>query len=176
MSTAPLHADSGAAETGESSMFDSLARLVPDELQTAYYRVLAHTRTLSPDDEMLRILVFVKSFRTPLAACHLQALLRLGIARSGGHRHSDIRCESPGRVSGCFHGSSISDRTGKRNCSFKTAKCRSRAKGVNRGATTPVGNQSGSWIRTQHVTAMEPAIIPALQEPLSNINPMYCMI
>ncbi len=37
-------------------MFDSLARLVPDELQTAYYRVLAHTRTLSPDDEMLRIL------------------------------------------------------------------------------------------------------------------------
>ena len=41
---------------GESTMFDSLARLVPDELQTAYYRVLAHTRTLSPDDEMLRIL------------------------------------------------------------------------------------------------------------------------
>jgi hypothetical protein len=37
-------------------MFDSLARLVPEELQTAYYRVLAHTRTLSPDDEMLRIL------------------------------------------------------------------------------------------------------------------------
>jgi hypothetical protein len=37
-------------------MFDSLARLVPDELQTAYYRVLAHTRTLGPDDEMLRIL------------------------------------------------------------------------------------------------------------------------
>ena len=29
---------------------------MPDELQTAYYRVLAHTRTLSPDDEMLRIL------------------------------------------------------------------------------------------------------------------------
>ena len=26
------------------------------KLQTAYYRVLAHTRTLSPDDEMLRIL------------------------------------------------------------------------------------------------------------------------
>ncbi len=41
---------------GEPTMFDSLARLVPDELQTAYYRVLAHTRTLSPDDEMLRIL------------------------------------------------------------------------------------------------------------------------
>ncbi len=41
---------------GEPTLFDSLARLVPEELQTAYYRVLAHTRTLSPDDEMLRIL------------------------------------------------------------------------------------------------------------------------
>lgn len=41
---------------GEPTMFDSLARLVPDDLQAAYYRVLAHTRTLSPDDEMLRIL------------------------------------------------------------------------------------------------------------------------
>lgn len=41
---------------GERTLFDSLARLVPDELQAAYYRVLAHTRTLSPDDEMLRIL------------------------------------------------------------------------------------------------------------------------
>jgi uncharacterized small protein (DUF1192 family) len=41
---------------GEPTLFDSLARLVPVELQTAYYRVLAHTRTLSPDDEMLRIL------------------------------------------------------------------------------------------------------------------------
>ncbi len=41
---------------GEPTLFDSLARLVPKGLQTAYYRVLAHTRTLSPDDEMLRIL------------------------------------------------------------------------------------------------------------------------
>jgi predicted secreted protein len=41
---------------GAPTMFDSLARLVPDELQAAYYRVLAHTRKLSPDDEMLRIL------------------------------------------------------------------------------------------------------------------------
>jgi len=40
----------------EPTTFDSLARLVPDELQAAYYRVLAHTRRLSPDDEMLRIL------------------------------------------------------------------------------------------------------------------------
>jgi len=44
------------AGTGEPTLFDSLARLVPKELQAAYYRVLAHTQTLSPDDEMLRIL------------------------------------------------------------------------------------------------------------------------
>jgi hypothetical protein len=41
---------------GEPTLFDSLARLVPEELQKEYYRVLAHARTLSPDDEMLRIL------------------------------------------------------------------------------------------------------------------------
>ncbi len=41
---------------GVPTIFDSLARLVPDDLQAAYYRVLAHTRTLSPDDEMPRIL------------------------------------------------------------------------------------------------------------------------
>ena len=45
-----------AMEEREPTLFDSLSRLVPEELQTAYYRVLAHTRTLSPDDEMLRIL------------------------------------------------------------------------------------------------------------------------
>ena len=43
-------------EAGEPTLFDSLARLVPEELHAAYYRVLAHTHTLSPDDEMLRIL------------------------------------------------------------------------------------------------------------------------
>ena len=48
--------DLEAVTAGEPTMFDSLARLVPEELQAAYYRVLAHTRTLSPDDEMLRIL------------------------------------------------------------------------------------------------------------------------
>ena len=56
MSTVPIPQNRDAVAAGESTMFDSLARLVPDELQTAYYRVLAHTRTLSPDDEMLRIL------------------------------------------------------------------------------------------------------------------------
>ena len=44
------------AATGEPSLFDSLSRLVPNELQREYYRVLAHTRSLNPDDEMLKIL------------------------------------------------------------------------------------------------------------------------
>jgi len=42
------------AET--STLFDELAGLVPEERLTEYYRVIAHTRTLSPNDEMLRIL------------------------------------------------------------------------------------------------------------------------
>jgi hypothetical protein len=56
MSTVPANIDSISEMAGEPTLFDSLARLVPDELQAAYYRVLAHTRTLGPDDEMLRIL------------------------------------------------------------------------------------------------------------------------
>jgi hypothetical protein len=56
MSTAPVTSQLAVVTAGEPTLFDSLARLVPEELQTAYYRVLAHTRTLSPDDEMLRIL------------------------------------------------------------------------------------------------------------------------
>ena len=56
MSAAPVASKLAVVTAGEPTLFDSLARLVPEELQTAYYRVLAHTRTLSPDDEMLRIL------------------------------------------------------------------------------------------------------------------------
>jgi hypothetical protein len=56
MSTAPVTSKLAIVTAGEPTLFDSLARLVPEELQAAYYRVLAHTRTLSPDDEMLRIL------------------------------------------------------------------------------------------------------------------------
>jgi hypothetical protein len=56
MSTSPVLPQPNEAEAGESTLFDSLARLVPPELQTAYYRVLAHTRMLGPEDEMLRIL------------------------------------------------------------------------------------------------------------------------
>ena len=51
-----LETSNTVAVVGEPTLFDSLARLVPEEMQAAYYRVLAHTQKLSPDDEMLRIL------------------------------------------------------------------------------------------------------------------------
>ena len=56
MNTTPVPSKLAVMPGGEPTTFDSLAHLVPDELQAAYYRVLAHTRGLSPDDEMLRIL------------------------------------------------------------------------------------------------------------------------
>jgi len=56
MSAVPFPSDLEVVPEEEPTLFDSLARLVPGDLQTAYYRVLAHTRTLSPDDNMLRIL------------------------------------------------------------------------------------------------------------------------
>jgi hypothetical protein len=38
------------ASQGETpSLFDELAGLVPEERQAEYYRVIAHTRTLSPE-------------------------------------------------------------------------------------------------------------------------------
>lgn len=43
-------------EPPEQTLFDELASLVPEERQAEYYRVIAHTRTLSPNDEVLRIL------------------------------------------------------------------------------------------------------------------------
>ena len=44
------------AESESKTLFDELAGLVPAERQAEYYRVIAHTRTLSPNDEMLRVL------------------------------------------------------------------------------------------------------------------------
>jgi hypothetical protein len=44
------------AESESKTLFDELAGLVPAERPAEYYRVIAHTRTLSPNDEMLRIL------------------------------------------------------------------------------------------------------------------------
>jgi hypothetical protein len=43
-------------ESETQTLFDELAGLVPPERQAEYYRVIAHTRTLSPNDEMLRVL------------------------------------------------------------------------------------------------------------------------
>jgi hypothetical protein len=44
------------AESESQTLFDELAGLVPAERLAEYYRVIAHTRTLSPDDELLRVL------------------------------------------------------------------------------------------------------------------------
>jgi hypothetical protein len=44
------------AESEGQTLLDELAGLVPAERQAEYYRVIAHTRTLSPNDEMLRVL------------------------------------------------------------------------------------------------------------------------
>jgi hypothetical protein len=44
------------AESEGKTLFDELAGLVPTERQAEYYRVIAHARTLSPSDEMLRVL------------------------------------------------------------------------------------------------------------------------
>jgi hypothetical protein len=43
-------------ESETQTLFDELAGLVPPERQAEYYRVIAHTQTLSPNDEMLRVL------------------------------------------------------------------------------------------------------------------------
>jgi hypothetical protein len=44
------------AEAESQTLFDELAGLVPAERQAEYYRVIAHTRTLTPNDEVLRVL------------------------------------------------------------------------------------------------------------------------
>ena len=74
--------DQGIAATTESpSLFDELAGLVPEERQAEYYRVIAHTRTLSPNDEMLRILeamgvLALLTRETPAAIAAERKLLR----------------------------------------------------------------------------------------------------
>jgi hypothetical protein len=44
------------AGSESQTLFDELAGLVPAERLAEYYRVIAHTRTLGPNDEMLRLL------------------------------------------------------------------------------------------------------------------------
>jgi hypothetical protein len=56
MSTDQEVVNLAGAESKSRTLFDELAGLVPAERQAEYYRVIAHTRTLSPNDEMLRIL------------------------------------------------------------------------------------------------------------------------
>jgi hypothetical protein len=63
------------------TLFDELAGLVPEERQAEYYRVIAHTRTLSPNDEMLRILeamgvLALLTRETPAAIAAERKLLR----------------------------------------------------------------------------------------------------
>ena len=56
MSTDQELLNPAGAESKSKTLFDELAGLVPNERQAEYYRVIAHTRTLSPNDEMLRVL------------------------------------------------------------------------------------------------------------------------
>ena len=68
-------------EAGTRTLFDELAGLVPEERQAEYYRVIAHTRTLSPNDEMLRILeamgvLALLTRETPAAIAAERKLLR----------------------------------------------------------------------------------------------------
>jgi hypothetical protein len=68
-------------QAGTASLFDELAGLVPEERQAEYYRVIAHTRSLSPNDEMLRILeamgvLALLTRETPAAIAAERKLLR----------------------------------------------------------------------------------------------------
>jgi hypothetical protein len=56
MSTDQEVVNLAGAESESRTLFDELAGLVPAERQAEYYRVIAHTRTLSPNDEVLRVL------------------------------------------------------------------------------------------------------------------------
>lgn len=56
MSTDQELLNPAGAESESQTLFDELAGLVPAERQAEYYRVIAHTRTLCPNDEMLRVL------------------------------------------------------------------------------------------------------------------------
>src|SRR6266516_1439333 len=56
MSTDQEFLNLSGAGSESQTLFDELAGLVPAERLAEYYRVIAHTRTLSPNDEMLRLL------------------------------------------------------------------------------------------------------------------------
>ena len=81
------------AETQDetSTLFDELASLVPEERLTEYYRVIAHTRTLSPNDQMLRILeamgvLALLTRETPAVIAAERKLLRAILESSASQR------------------------------------------------------------------------------------------
>jgi hypothetical protein len=81
-------------EAGTGTLFDELAGLVPEERQAEYYRVIAHTRTLSPNDEMLRILeamgvLALLTRETPAAIAAERKLLRK-ILESSASQASEV--------------------------------------------------------------------------------------
>jgi hypothetical protein len=83
------------AET--STLFDELAGLVPEERLTEYYRVIAQTRTLSPNDEMLRILeamgiLAILTRETPAAIAAERKQLR-SILESSASQASAVKSE-----------------------------------------------------------------------------------
>ena len=80
------------AESDNQSLFDELAGLVPAERQAEYYRVIAHTRTLSPNDEVLRVLeamgmLALLTRETPAAIAverkSLQKILENALSKAG---------------------------------------------------------------------------------------------
>jgi hypothetical protein len=79
------------AESENQTLFDELAGLVPAERLAEYYRVIAHTRTLSPNDEVLRVLeamgiLALLTRETPTAIAverkHLQKILENALSKA----------------------------------------------------------------------------------------------
>jgi hypothetical protein len=80
------------AESESKTLFDELAGLVPAARQAEYYRVIAHTRTLSPNDEVLRVLeamgmLALLTRETPAAIAverkSLQKILENALSKAG---------------------------------------------------------------------------------------------
>ncbi len=92
MSTDQEFLNLAGAEPENQTLFDELAGLVPAERQAEYYRVIAHTRTLSPNDEMLRLLeamgiLALLTGETPVAIAverkSLQKILENALSKAG---------------------------------------------------------------------------------------------
>jgi hypothetical protein len=91
---------SATGEPAEVSLFERLAQFVAAEHQTDHCRVLAHTRTLRPDDELLRILEAMGVFalvtcETPAAVAdervRLQELPASAIEKTEAAQATDAR-------------------------------------------------------------------------------------